>query len=150
MIKVVVSGSVSLRSRELYKRIVLWGLPVHAMYNAADCRSDLFWLLCMAPQTVQVYDCFVSPRWCKASQAYWWMWPVEYIIFLDTWGRSLFFRPGRFLWSWVFFDCKRRSQYRKSILKPSYPTHPAVKKSPEEMRENPDFRKAWSFVLGVY
>ena len=62
MIKVVVSGSVSLRSRELYKRTVLWGLPVHAIYNADDCRSDLLWLLYTAPQTVQVYDCFVSPR----------------------------------------------------------------------------------------
>lgn len=140
--KVVESSSVSLRSRELYKRTVLWGLPVHVMYNADVCGSDLFWLLYTAPQAIQVYDCFASQRRCKASQAYWWMCLTDYTVFLDTWGRSLFFGLEHSLWSWIIFDCKHRSQYRKSILKPSFPAHPAAKKSPEEMRKNPNFRKA--------
>lgn len=40
MIEGVVSGSVSLRSRDLCERIIL-GLPVHAIYSAADCGSHL-------------------------------------------------------------------------------------------------------------
>lgn len=72
----------------------------------------------------------------QSIQACWGLWPVDSIIFLDTWGRSLFFRPECFLWSWLLFDCKH-CQYRKSIFKPSYSTHPAVKKSPEEMRGKP-------------
>lgn len=113
--------------------------------NVGDCGSDLLWLLYGAPHVVWINDSFVSPGQCIASQAYRWMWPTEYTTFLGTW-RSLFFKPECSLWSWILCDCKHWRQYRKSILKPSYPSS-SCQNSPEEMRENPHFRKDWSLVL---